>query len=70
MRLPPSSSSTSLAQKLLDDPSLPLLLAEGGLFILGHASRDAVTVPDTLWRETKTMRHGDNAMRFLVRPAP
>jgi 16S rRNA (guanine966-N2)-methyltransferase len=62
--------STSLAQRLLDDPSLPLLLAEGGLFILGHASRDAVTVPDTLWRETKTMRHGDNAMRFLVRPAP
>ncbi len=57
--------STSFAQKLLDDPVLPQLVAESGLFILGHASRDTVTVPEALWIEAKVMKHGDNTMRFL-----
>ena len=35
--------SESLSQRLLDEPSLPLLLAASGLFVLGHARRDAIT---------------------------
>jgi 16S rRNA (guanine966-N2)-methyltransferase len=58
--------STSFAQRLLDDARLPALLASGGLFILGHARRDTVTLPP-IWRETKTLRHGDTLMRFLTR---
>lgn len=59
--------SESFAQQLLDDARLPGLLAAGGLFILGHARRDTLAVPETVWHETKVMKHGDNAMRFLVR---
>lgn len=61
--------SESHAQKLLDDPYLPRLLAPGGLFVLGHASRDTLTIPDTAWHERKAMRHGDSTMRFLEAPA-
>ena len=57
--------SASLSQKLLDDPSLPMLLAEGGRFILGHASRDTVTVVPP-WSDAKVMRHGDSTFRFLA----
>jgi len=57
--------STSLAQRLLDNASLPRLLAPDGLFILGHTRRDTLDIPP-LWRETKTMRHGDSMMRFLT----
>jgi 16S rRNA (guanine966-N2)-methyltransferase len=56
--------STSLAQQLLDDPDLPRLLAEGGLFVLGHAKRDTLTLPPP-WREKKLLRHGDSVMLFL-----
>lgn len=58
--------SRSLSQKLLDDAHLPNLLTPGGLFILGHASRDSVSVPEG-WRERKVMRHGDSTFRFLKR---
>lgn len=56
--------STSMAQKLLDHPALPGLLAPGGLFVLGHAKRDQVEIPPA-WSERKTMKHGDSWMRFL-----
>lgn len=56
--------STSFAQKLLDDPSLPKLLAPGGRFALGHARRDTLEVPPG-WREVKQLKHGDSVMRFL-----
>ena len=57
--------STSLSQRLLDDVHLPALLADGGLFVLGHTSRDNLTITDA-WDEAKEMRHGDSMMRFLV----
>lgn len=56
--------STSFAQKLLDDPQLPQLLAPGGLFVLGHTKRDTLSLPET-WREKKLLKHGDTVMRFL-----
>jgi 16S rRNA (guanine966-N2)-methyltransferase len=59
-----SHRSTSFAQKLLDDPSLPKLLAPGGRFALGHASRDKLEIPAP-WREVKLLKHGDSVMRFF-----
>jgi len=56
--------STSLAQKLIDDTNLPLVMAEGGLLILGHAKQDTLEIPAP-WQETKVLSHGDNVMRFL-----
>ncbi len=56
--------STSLAQQLLDDPSLPNLLRPGGLFILGHTKRDTLDLPP-LWHERKMLKHGDSVMHFL-----
>ena len=56
--------SISPAQRLLDDGQLPTLLAAGGLFVLGHARRDSLTVPAP-WRELKILKHGDSIMRFL-----
>jgi 16S rRNA (guanine966-N2)-methyltransferase len=56
--------STSDAQKLLDDPHLHKLLTSDGLFILGHAKRDTLALPEC-WQETKTLKHGDTWMRFL-----
>src|SRR5207245_4588639 len=44
--------STSFAQQLLDNSNLPALLATGGLFVLGHARRDTLDLPDT-WKEAK-----------------
>jgi 16S rRNA (guanine966-N2)-methyltransferase len=60
--------STSFSQRLLDDPHLPRLLGPEGLFILGHARRDTLTLPPA-WRETKLLRHGDSMIRFLA-PSP
>jgi 16S rRNA (guanine966-N2)-methyltransferase len=56
--------STSPAQQLLDDAHLPALLAPEGLFVLGHAKRDTLTLPPA-WTERKLLRHGDSLMRFL-----
>ena len=56
--------SESFAQRLLDDEQLPGVLADGGLFVLGHAKRDTLALPSR-WRERKFMRHGDSVMRFL-----
>jgi 16S rRNA (guanine966-N2)-methyltransferase len=56
--------STSFAQKLLDDPSLPKVLAPGGRFALGHAKRDTLEIP-AVWREVKVLKHGDSVMRFF-----
>lgn len=58
--------STSLSQRLLDDETLPTLLAAGGLFVLGHTRRDALTI-EPPWIEVKEMKHGDSMMRFLER---
>jgi 16S rRNA G966 N2-methylase RsmD len=61
--------SQSFAQQLLDDAQLPSLLADGGLFILGHARRDTLSLPAEVWTERKVLQHGDNVMRFLGRGA-
>jgi 16S rRNA (guanine966-N2)-methyltransferase len=60
--------SESFAQKLLDDPNLPQLLASSGIFVLGHSKRDTLEVPAT-WQERKILKHGDSIMRFLERPS-
>ena len=56
--------STSFAQKLLDDQMLPRLLANQGLFVLGHTKRDMLEVP-VFWKERKVLKHGDSIMRFF-----
>jgi 16S rRNA (guanine966-N2)-methyltransferase len=56
--------SESFAQRLLDNEDLPRVLAPGGLFVLGHARRDTLVVPER-WQERKFMKHGDSVMRFL-----
>lgn len=61
--------SESLSQALLDHPALPQLLAPDGRFILGHAKRDALTVP-AQWHEVKVLKHGDSIMRFLAVSSP
>ncbi len=58
--------STSVSQQLLDDEHLPSLLNDGGVFVLGHATRDILS-PSPLWHEAKLMKHGDSSMRFLHR---
>jgi 16S rRNA (guanine966-N2)-methyltransferase len=58
--------STSLAQQLLDDPTLPRLLAPGGLLVLGHSKRDTLSIPE-FWHEKKLLKHGDSLMRFFVK---
>ncbi len=57
--------STSLAQRLLDDPALPALLGDRGLFVLGHARRDTLTLPPN-WVQSKALRHGDSIMLLLT----
>ena len=56
--------STSFAQQLLDDQSLPKLLAPGGRFVLGHTKRDTLEIVAP-WTEVKLLKHGDTLMRFL-----
>jgi len=56
--------SESFAQRLLDDPNLPKLLAPGGRFILGHTKRDTLDIVPP-WCEVKQLKHGDSVMRFL-----
>jgi 16S rRNA (guanine966-N2)-methyltransferase len=56
--------STSFAQQLLDDQSLPKLLAPGGRFVLGHTKRDTLDIVAP-WTEVKLLKHGDTLMRFL-----
>src|SRR5215469_12222370 len=61
--------STSFAQQLLDDPTLPGLLAPDGLLVLGHSKRDTLEIP-AAWRELKLLKHGDSLMRFLTANPP
>jgi 16S rRNA (guanine966-N2)-methyltransferase len=56
--------STSFAQQLLDDKSLPRLLAPGGRLVLGHTKRDTLELMYP-WVEVKMLKHGDTVMRFL-----
>ena len=61
--------SESFAQQLLDDPSLPKLLAPGGRFVLGHTKRDTLELVAP-WTEVKMLKHGDTVMRFFeLKPA-
>lgn len=60
--------STSHAQKLLDHPALPLLMAPGATFVLGHSRRDTLELPPA-WTERKLLRHGDSIIR-LLEPSP
>lgn len=61
--------STSLAQQLLDDANLSRVLAQNGLFVLGHTKRDTLEIP-AYWREIKLLKHGDSVMRFFQKRAP
>ena len=56
--------SRSMAQQLLDDWYLPNLLHPDGLFVLGHARRDTVTIEGG-WEERKRLKHGDSLVRLL-----
>lgn len=58
--------SDSYAQKLLDDEIVPYLLAEHGVFVLGHARRDSLVIPPQ-WTELRVLRHGDSVVRLLQR---
>jgi len=58
--------SRSLAQRLLDDPHLPQVLAPGAVFVLGHTKRDTLEIPP-VWQELKLLKHGDSFMRILQR---
>ncbi len=58
--------STSFSQKLLDDESLPSLLKEDGLLILGHTKRDTLEIAPP-WKEVKTLKHGDSLFEVLKR---
>jgi 16S rRNA (guanine966-N2)-methyltransferase len=60
--------STSLSQRLLDDPDLPKLMSPEALFVLGHTKRDTLTLPPG-WHDAKVLKHGDSMMRFLRREA-
>jgi 16S rRNA (guanine966-N2)-methyltransferase len=59
--------SDSFSQALLDHAQLPQLLASDGLFVLGHARRDTLTMPPA-WEVLKELRHGDSVMQVLQRP--
>ncbi len=59
--------STSIAQRLVDDPDLPHLLVPGGRAIVGHARRDQLTIPPA-WIDAKQLNHGDTVIRFLDLP--
>ena len=61
--------STSFAQQLLDERSLPEVVRADGLFILGHTKRDTLSIPPE-WEEAKVLKHGDTIMRFLRRNSP
>jgi 16S rRNA (guanine(966)-N(2))-methyltransferase RsmD len=60
--------SESFAQRLLDHPNLPAVMAAEGLFVLGHTKRDTLEVPAAL-EEVKMLKHGDSVMRFFRRRA-
>jgi 16S rRNA (guanine(966)-N(2))-methyltransferase RsmD len=60
--------SKSHAQRLLDLPQLPRLLAPDGLFILGHSKRDTLVLGG--WNEVKILKHGDSWFRFLRAGSP
>jgi 16S rRNA (guanine966-N2)-methyltransferase len=61
--------STSFAQRLLDNPNLPRVLAASGLLVLGHARRDSLEI-SAPWHEVKMLKHGDSIMRFLETGIP
>jgi 16S rRNA (guanine(966)-N(2))-methyltransferase RsmD len=61
--------SNSFAQRLLDDPHLPGLVAPGGTLMLGHTKRDTLEFPPA-WVEVKTLKHGDTMIRFLQPAGP
>jgi 16S rRNA (guanine(966)-N(2))-methyltransferase RsmD len=56
--------SHSLAQRLLDDALVTVVLNAGGLFVLGHTKRDTLEIP-AIWHERKLLKHGDTVMRIL-----
>ena len=61
--------SNSCAQQMLDQAGLPALLASDGLFVLGHAKRDTLSLT-AWWRDQKILKHGDSIMRFLLPVSP
>jgi 16S rRNA G966 N2-methylase RsmD len=59
--------SNSLSQQLLDNETLPSLLRQGGLLLLGHTKRDQLSLPSQVWSERKVLKHGDSVFEFLER---
>jgi 16S rRNA (guanine(966)-N(2))-methyltransferase RsmD len=57
-----------LAQRLVDDESLPSLLSDGGLLVLESAKRDALAAP-TDWTLVREAIYGDTRVSFFSRPA-
>lgn len=60
--------SESASQRLMEAPEWEVLLAAGGLLVLGHARRDGVVVPEA-WEERRVLEHGDSTFRILARRA-
>jgi 16S rRNA (guanine966-N2)-methyltransferase len=58
--------SDSFSQRLLDNQTLPGLVAPEGLLVLGHTKRDTLTLTPP-WEEVKVLKHGDSMFRFLRR---
>jgi 16S rRNA (guanine966-N2)-methyltransferase len=61
--------SQSLSQQLIDVPETGVVLKDDGLLVLGHARRDALTIPPA-WCEVKELAHGDSVFQFFQRAAP
>lgn len=62
----PKQRSKSLAQQLIDDSYLPEVMTQGALFVLGHASRDQISIPPH-WAIQKSQRYGDATINFLTK---
>jgi 16S rRNA (guanine966-N2)-methyltransferase len=55
-----------LAQQVLDDPNLPLVLSPNGLLVLESGTRHPLTLPPT-WQVQREATYGDTRVSMLVR---
>ncbi|MBK28464.1 MAG: 16S rRNA (guanine(966)-N(2))-methyltransferase RsmD [Verrucomicrobiales bacterium] len=62
-----NNRSHSLAQQLLDNQYLPLLLKKNGKLILGHTKRDTLEFIEP-WKLKKTLKHGDTLIEIIELP--
>jgi 16S rRNA (guanine(966)-N(2))-methyltransferase RsmD len=65
---PPYAQDTklenSIARKLLQAPSLPALLRDGGWLIVHHSKREQMPA-DGVWRLERRLTHGDSIAAFF-----